>query len=105
MSEHEFKWNDSPEQLGKFIREIVIPRLHKLEEEVYLLRKHTWPYVQAKKEVNHMADLYAKREFLHILDDDQVRELLNIKSKHSKTGGGMQLLEYDALHKLKNNLC
>lgn len=83
------------------MRLIVLPRLRQLEEEVRLLRKHTWPYVQAKKETSYMDDIESKREFFNLLDDNTALELLRLKSKYSRNPG-LQGREFDLL---RNHFC
>ena len=75
--------------------------MRQLEEEIYLLRKHTWPYVQSRKETSQVDDTRAKREFLKNLDDDTVLELLRLKSKFSRNPG-LQGREFDLL---RNHFC
>ena len=87
--------------LETLVREVLLPRIIRLEIELDTLRKHTWPYVQAQREHNQLDDIETKREFIKNLDDDTVKELLNLKAKYSKTSG-LQKSEYDAL---KNHFC
>jgi hypothetical protein len=87
--------------LEKLVREVLIPRIVQLEIEVAALRKHTWPYVQAQKEHNQLDDIETKRDFIKSLDDDTIKELLNLKAKYSQTSG-LQQSEYDHL---KNHFC
>ena len=87
--------------LEKLVKNILLPRIVQLEIEVASLRKHTWPYVQAQKEFNQLDDIEAKRDFIRSLDDDTVKELLNLKAKLSDNSG-LQQREYDHL---KNHFC
>lgn len=87
--------------LEKLVKNILLPRIVQLEIEVASLRKHTWPYVQAQKEYNQLDDIEAKRDFVRSLDDDTVKELLNLKAKLSDNSG-LQQREYDHL---KNHFC
>ena len=87
--------------LEKLVREVLVPRIVQLEIEVAALRKHTWPYVQAQKEHNQLDDIEAKRDFIRSLDDDTIKELLNLKAKLSENSG-LQQREYD---QLKNHFC
>ena len=87
--------------LEKLVREVLVPRIIQLEIEVAALRKHTWPYVQAQKEHNQLDDIEAKRDFIRSLDDDTIKELLNLKAKLSENSG-LQHREYDHL---KNHFC
>lgn len=87
--------------LEKLVKNILLPRIVQLEIEVASLRKHTWPYVQAQKEYNQLDDIEAKRDFVRSLDDDTVKELLNLKAKLSENSG-LQQREYDHL---KNHFC
>jgi hypothetical protein len=85
----------------QLIREVLIPQIVQLQIEVDALRKHTWPYVQAQKECNQLDDIEAKRDFVKSLDDDTIKELLNLKAKLSK-GSGLQKTEYNSI---KNHFC
>ena len=87
--------------LEKLVREVLIPRIVQLEIEVAALRKHTWPYVQAQREHNQLDDIETKRDFIKSLDEDTIKELLNLKAKYSQTSG-LQKSEYDHL---KNHFC
>ena len=86
----------------KLIREVLIPRLIQLEIEVAALRKHTWPYVQAQKEHNQLDDIEAKRDFVKSLDDDTIKELINLKAKVSGSSG-LQQREYDTISVKRNH--
>lgn len=83
------------------VREVLLPRLIQLEIELDTLRKHTWPYVQAQREYNQLDDIETKRDFVKNLDDDTIKELLNLKARFSKSSS-LQKSEYDAL---KNHFC
>jgi len=83
----------------QLIREVLIPQIIQLQIEVDALRKHTWPYVQAQKEHNQLDDIETKRDFVKSLDEDTIKELLNLKSKFSKSSG-FQQREYDILKKI-----
>lgn len=83
----------------QLIREVLIPQIIQLQIEVDALRKHTWPYVQAQKEHNQLDDIETKRDFVKSLDEDTIKELLNLKSKFSKSSG-FQQREYDVLKKI-----
>ena len=76
-----------------------LPQIIQLQIEVNALRKHTWPYVQAQKEHNQLDDIETKRDFVQSLDEDTVKELLNLKAKFSKSSG-FQQREYDILKKV-----
>jgi hypothetical protein len=88
-------------ETDKLVQEVLIPRMIQLEIEVASLRKHTWPFVQAQKEHNQLDDIEAKRDFIKSLDDDTVKELLNLKARFSESSG-LQKTEYEAL---KNHFC
>jgi uncharacterized ferritin-like protein (DUF455 family) len=83
----------------ELIREVLLPQIIQLQIEVNALRKHTWPYVQAQKEHNQLDDIETKRDFVQSLDEDTVKELLNLKAKFSKSSG-FQQREYDILKKV-----
>jgi len=87
------------EELQNIVRDIVLPELVQLREEVHYLRKHTWPYVQAMKESGApLSDMEAKREFFSNLYDEDVKQLLALKAKSGRTAG-LSALEYDCIRK------
>ena len=83
----------------ELIREVLLPQIIQLQIEVNALIKHTWPYVQAQKEHNQLDDIETKKDFVQSLDEDTVKELLNLKAKFSKSSG-FQQREYDILKKV-----
>ena len=91
-------------QLKVLIHKILLPRIRKLEEELASLRRHTWPYVQRKKESHQLDDIEAKVDFLKHLDEDTVVELLRAKVKLSRNSGFLTR-EYDMISNLRNNFC
>jgi hypothetical protein len=86
------------------ITQVLMPRIRQLEEEVATLRRHTWPYVQARKESHQLDDIEAKWDFFKNLDDETVKELLRLKTKLSRNPG-LQGREYDVIATLRNNFC
>ncbi len=88
-------------ELKIMIHKVLLPRIRKLEEELKSLRKHTWPYVQGKKESHQLDDIEAKVDFLKHLDDDTIIELLRTKARLSGNTGFLTR-EYDSL---RNNFC
>ena len=93
------EWKDDLHQTNKLIREVLLPQIIQLQIEVASLRKHTWPYVQAQKEYTQLDDIETKKDFVKSLDEDTIKELLNIKATFSK-GSGLQQREYDILKKV-----
>ena len=88
-------------ETNKLIREVILPQLVKIETELISLRKHVWPFVQARKEKFLLNDLDAKRDFFKYLDDETIMELLKLKSKVSSSAQGLHQREYD----LTKNFC
>ena len=88
-------------ELKIMISKVLLPRIRKLEEELASLRKHTWPYVQGKKESHQLDDIEMKVDFLKHLDNDTVVELLRVKARLSGSTGFLTR-EYDSL---QNNFC
>ena len=86
-------------EIHALITKVLIPRIRQLEEEVATLRKHTWPYVQAMKELNQLDDIQAKRDFARHLDDTTLLELIRLKAQYSRNGGGSALREYDLVRR------
>jgi hypothetical protein len=69
------------QDVRELLRDVVLPRLTNLEEQVRLLRKVTWPVCQGIKEKSQLSDIPSKKEFLSSLDPDEVSLLLRLKSK------------------------
>ncbi len=88
-------------ELKILINKVLLPRIRQLEEEVASLRKHTWPYVQGKKEAHQLHDIEMKADFLKHLDDDTIVTLLRTKAELSGKSGFITR-EYDSIH---NNFC
>lgn len=88
----------SLEEVRDLIKHHVLPRLDKLEAEIFMLRTHVWPHVQAMKEKSQLSNLPEKREFFSVLNEYDLLELLKLKNEFSK--GNDWLLEYDQLKKM-----
>jgi hypothetical protein len=74
------EWEEpGDDNLGKFIREHLLPRLTNLEEEVRLLRKVAWPVCQALTERWSTDDISSKWKLLSNLDPDDALDLVNKK--------------------------
>lgn len=84
------------EDIRRLIKENILPRLDQMEYELYMLRKHTWPYVQSKREMTQLDKMPEKMEFLKCLDTEVIQELLVIKGQYSKSGN-LCVQEYDML--------
>jgi len=95
------EWRDDIRETNKLIRYVILPRLLQLEDELESLRRHTWPFVQAKKELGQLDDLEAKKDFCKNLDDETILQLLRIKAKYTRATG-LQGREFDML---RNNFC
>lgn len=68
----------------KLLREIVLPRLCDLEQEVQLLRKTTWPVCQALREhyaLNPDMTSDLSRQIRALVDVDEYRRLVDIKNE------------------------
>lgn len=97
-------WKDDLRETNKLIREVILPQLIRIETELSALRKHTWPYVQAKKEMGQLDDMEAKKDFFKHLDGETTAELIRMKAKLSKNTG-LQGREYDIIQSHQNNFC
>lgn len=84
-------------EMTKLHKEVILPRLDQQEIEIYFLRQHVWPYVQACKEHNQLDQIREKRDFLQVLEDEEIRLLLKKKAEYSP--GGLQRMEYDKIIK------
>jgi len=76
----------------ELLKDVILPRISDLEEEVRLLRKVTWPICQGLREKNQLDDMKCKKEFLQNLDQEEVLMLLKLKSK------GLLVEEYNQLN-------
>jgi hypothetical protein len=97
-------WKDDLRETNKLIREVILPQLIKIEIELNALRKHTWPYVQGKKEMGQLDDMEAKKDFFKHLDAETTIELIRRKARLSKNVG-LQEREYDIIQSHQNNFC
>lgn len=90
-------WNHNVQDVGELIRTHVLPRLNDLEIELYTLRKAVYPWVQHMKENgSNLNELQEKRDFFRVLDEDTIRELLELKAKYSN-GATDHRLEFKML--------
>ena len=96
----EFK--DDLRETNMLIREVILPHLVRIEAELVSLRKHVWPYVQSKKEGNILSDMEEKIDFLKLLDEDTVHDLLIRKARVSSSRSGVYTREFDII---KNHFC
>jgi len=71
------------QDVRELLRDVILPRLTKLEIEVRELRRVTWPVCQSLREKSQLTDIQNKKRFLEILDDDEVILLLNEKASVS----------------------
>jgi hypothetical protein len=71
------------QDVRELIKDVILPRLDQIEEEVRELRKVTWPVCQSLREKSQLTDIRNKKKFLEILDDDEVIMLLNEKASVS----------------------
>lgn len=87
------------QDVRELMRDIVLPRLSQLEEEVRLLRLVTWPVCQSIRETSQLTDIDNKKNFFSILDDDEVRLLL-----HEKAAVSSRPFLFSTSHLLTNEL-
>ena len=74
------EWNEPASgELGKFIREHLLPRITQLEEEVRTLRAVTWPVCQLLREKWATDQIKEKWKFLSVLEIEEARQLVNQK--------------------------
>jgi hypothetical protein len=71
------------QDVRELLRDVILPRLTQLEIEIRELRRVTWPVCQSLRETSQLTDIQNKKRFLCILDDDEVRMLLEEKTKVS----------------------
>ena len=70
-----------PDDMGRFIRDHILPRITQLEEEVRTLRKATWPVCQALTERSTSDDIKNKWHFISQLDEETGMRLVANKQK------------------------
>ncbi len=76
------EWKEpTADELAKFIREHLLPRLTQLEQEVHHLRRVTWPVCQALKEKWATDEIPEKWKVLSDLHPDDARQLVNTKQR------------------------
>lgn len=108
------EWKEpTSEELGRFIREHLLPRITQLEEEVRTLRHVTWPVCQVMQEKWATDQIPEKWKFLNHLDAEETRYLIRqkqaVKPRLSEKGvklgagqwGGMRE-EWDSLVEFSN---
>jgi len=91
-------------ELKILIKQVLMPRIRQLEEEVASLRRQTWPYIQAEKDARGLRSIDELRDFFKNLDDDTTLELLRLKARLSRNPG-LQGREVDMIMSLRNNFC
>jgi len=71
--------------LRELVKDHILPRLTQLENEVYLLRKITWPVCQSLTEDTQLHNINSKKSFLTYgtRDKEEILDLLTRKSKMS----------------------
>ena len=74
------EWKEpTADELGAFIREHLLPRITQLEQEVYHLRRVTWPVCQALREKWATDEIPEKWKVLGMLHSEDARQLVNTK--------------------------
>jgi len=73
-----------PRDVIRLLREIILPRLCDLEQEVQLLRKTTWPICQAMREhyafkIDENANI--SRQLKALVDPEEYRRIVHIKEE------------------------
>ena len=91
-------------ELKVLISRVLLPRIIQLENEVASLRKHTWPYIQAKKEDMGMRDIQELTDFFKDIDEDTMLKLLRLKNQFTRNPG-LAGREVDTITRLRNNFC
>jgi hypothetical protein len=83
-------------ELRSFIRDHMLPRLDRLENEVQILRAVCWPVCQSLRENGHqLTDINNKIIFLSTLHPDDADKLLKEKAKLTRSMklGGSNCIE------------
>jgi len=68
------------QDVRELIRDVILPRMIQLELEVRELRKVTWPVCQSLREKSQLTDIQNKKRLLEILDQDEIKMLLQEKA-------------------------
>ena len=65
--------------LRKFVKDHLLPRLDMLEQEVYLLKKLTWPVCTIFHERHQLSHIHLKTRMLHSMDDADLERMVRVK--------------------------
>lgn len=65
--------------LRKFVKELLLPRLDMLEQEVYLLKKLSWPVCTIFHERIQTSHIRLKSELLRTMDDTDLEKMVKLK--------------------------
>ena len=68
------------QNVRELLKDVILPRLTQLEEEVRELRLVTWPVCQSLRETSQLTDIKNKKRFLCMLDSEEVGLLLREKA-------------------------
>ena len=85
---------------------LLLPRIPPLANAVSSFLKHTVPYLQPRKEHNELHAMASKIQFFKNLDDETIKELLELKSR-LRRGSTLQHSDFDMItfRNLENNFC
>ena len=77
----------------ELIKDVILPRLAILENDLMELRRITWPVCQSLREESQIRDLPSKSRFLTGIDETEAKTLLLEKAKIS-----LKELKYSTSH-------
>ena len=92
---------ESYDGLRKFVKDHLLPRLDMLEQEVYMLKKMTWPVCSVFHEQHQTSHIRLKSELLHSMDDVDLMRMVKMKDSigfpHGPSHHGRWEDELDAI--------
>jgi hypothetical protein len=71
------------QSVRELIRDVILPRLDNLEEQMRELRRVTWPVCQSLREKSQLTDIENKKRFMSMLSKEELTMLLQEKAKIS----------------------
>jgi hypothetical protein len=87
------------QDVRELIKDIILPKLASLENELMELRRVTWPVCQSLREESQLRDQPSKTRFLEGLDEVEAKDLLLEKAKVS-----LKELKYSTSHLISEEM-
>jgi len=87
------------QDVRELIKDVILPRLASLENEMLELRRITWPVCQSLREDSQLRDVPSKTRFFSGLDEAEAKMLLLEKAKLS-----LRELKYSTSHLISEEM-